>query len=314
MKKCRLLILSTGFVLIIALTFFLWECSQMTETVRQWHSYKEDKELSTQWRKIKPLKKRKGVALVIHGLNLKPEKMNNIIRYLNKTGIDVLNVSLRGHGGNYEANKNISEAEARLDSFRMVDYNLWLQEVREGYDMASQRARRKNVPLYFVGYSLGGLLGCDLFLSNPENSFDGMILFAPALNLKAETYLLKTMMPFPNLVIDSLSPPSYRANSGTPMAAYKALFEAVDHFEKNINQQLNKPALLFIDEDDEFISADGIRDMIRKYKLDQWRLCSVRKDPEVGGSVSHHLIIDPDSVGKKMWEQMTDGIARNLRQ
>ncbi len=204
MKGRRLLILLAGCVLIIALFLCLWECNRMPEIVEQLHCYKE---LSTQWRKIKAFKKRKGVALVVHGLNLKPERMDDIIICLNKIGIDVLNVSLRGHGSNYRANKNIPEAEARLDSFRTVDYKLWLQEVRNGYDIAKKRARRKNVPLYFAGYSLGGLLGCDLFLSNPENSFDGMILFAPALSVKTEAYLLKTMMPFPNLVIDSLSPP-----------------------------------------------------------------------------------------------------------
>ncbi|MEI6127603.1 MAG: hypothetical protein WCQ99_13745, partial [Pseudomonadota bacterium] len=45
--------------------------------------------------------KPKGVALVIHGLNLKPDKMLPIIAPLNAAGIDVLNVSLRGHGSNY---------------------------------------------------------------------------------------------------------------------------------------------------------------------------------------------------------------------
>jgi len=32
------------------------------------------------------------------------------------------------------------------------------------------------------------------------------------------------------------------------MAAYKALFEAVDNFNKNANDKLNKPTLIFIDE------------------------------------------------------------------
>jgi len=55
-------------------------------------------------------------------------------------------------------------------------------------------------------------------------------------------------MPFPNMVIDSLSPIYYRSNEGTPMAAYKAVFEACDYFNKNANDKLNKPTLIFIDE------------------------------------------------------------------
>jgi alpha-beta hydrolase superfamily lysophospholipase len=315
-KGRRILTAGVCSVLIIA---FIWaiiwwvSCGRMPEPIQQQQGYNKGQDLSTQWRNTPAFKKRKGVALVVHGLNLKPERMDAIIIRLNQIGIDVLNVSLRGHGGNYEANKNIPEAEARLESFRTVDYPSWLQEVSSGFDEARVRATRKKVPLFFVGYSLGGLLGCDLVLSNPEKFFDAMILFAPALNIKTETYLLKAMMPFPNLVIDSLSPPSCRANTGTPMAAYKALFEAIDHFEKNINQQLNRPTLLFIDENDEFISCSGIRDMIANHKLDQWRLRIVRKDPEIGDKVSHHLIIDGDSVGKNMWGNMANDMFRHFK-
>ena len=237
----------------IFLMLFWWILDKggIQESVSQRFHYETDRERSAQWRVIRGFKKRRGVALVVHGLNLKPERMEAIIRCLNHFGIDALNLSLRGHGDNFLPRENIPEAEARLESFRTVDYKLWLQEVRRGYDRAKARAQQKSVPLYFIGYSLGGLLGCDLLLSSPETSFEGMILFAPALNVKAESYLLKAMMPFPNLVIDSLSPPRYRANRGTPMAAYKALFEAVNHFENNINRQLNRPTLLFIDEKDE---------------------------------------------------------------
>jgi len=40
-------------------------------------------------------KENKGVALVVHGLNLKPERMESIIADLNDERIDVLNLSLR---------------------------------------------------------------------------------------------------------------------------------------------------------------------------------------------------------------------------
>ena len=64
---------------------------------------------STQWHKIKRTKKVKGVALVVHGLNLKPERMQSIITELNDAGIDVLNLSLRGHGNNYLRNPHLSD-------------------------------------------------------------------------------------------------------------------------------------------------------------------------------------------------------------
>jgi len=73
---------------------------------------------SAHWYLKSPLKRRRGVALVVHGLNLKPERMGPIIRDLNKAGIDALNVSLHGHGDNYVYRDGRDPKEARLDSLR----------------------------------------------------------------------------------------------------------------------------------------------------------------------------------------------------
>jgi hypothetical protein len=55
---------------------------------------------SIRWYKRKNNTKLNGVALVIHGLNTRPDKMESIIAKLNDFGIDCLNLSLRGHGEN----------------------------------------------------------------------------------------------------------------------------------------------------------------------------------------------------------------------
>jgi esterase/lipase len=267
---------------------------------------------STQWFKIARTKKIRGVALVAHGLNLNPERMKSIIVELNDAGIDVLNLSLRGHGNNYLKNNNLSTDEARQESFRTVTYGLWLYEIYNAYLQVRERASQKNVPVFFVGYSIGGLIGCDLILSHPDVTYDRIVLFAPAFNITVESYLLKAMIPFPNIVIDSLSPIYYRANKGTPMAAYKALFEAIDHFNNNVNDKLNKPTLIFIDEKDEFVSRSKLNETIARLNLDQWQIHLVHKDNNVGKNVSHHLMIDRDSVGRKMWKQMKKTIKRHF--
>lgn len=267
---------------------------------------------STQWHKTRKSKRLKGVALVVHGLNLKPERMQCIISELNGAGIDVLNVSLRGHGENYTKNQHLSEAQARLESFQNVTYRLWMNEIYASYLKAKQRARNKGVPLFFVGYSLGGLMGCDLLLLQHDVSYERMILFAPALSITMESYLLKALMPFPNMVIDSLSPIYYRSNEGTPMAAYKSLFEAVDYFNSNDNEKLNKPTIIFIDEKDEFVPFLKIKEIITRKKLDQWQICVVRKDNHISENVSHHLIIDQESIGPQMWQQMKDTIRMHV--
>ena len=155
-------------------------------------------------------------------------------------------------------------------------------------------------------------MGCDLLLLQHDVSYDRMVLFAPALSITVEGHLLKALMPFPNMVIDSLSPIYYRSNAGTPMAAYKALFEAVDNFNKNTNDKLNKPTLIFIDEKDEFVPFVKLNEIITQRKLDRWQVHIVRKDSHIGKNVSNHLIIDKDSVGQQMWNQMKEAIKKHF--
>jgi len=271
----------------------------------QWASASSSEDQAYQWFRKNTAARLRGVAVVVHGLNLKPERMQTVIADLNSAGIDVLNVSLRGHGRNFTWNGSISLDEARLESFRNVSYRLWLDEVRGAYLKARQRAAEKKVPLFFVGYSLGGLLGCNLLLTDSTVSYDRLILFAPALSMTAESYLLKPLMPFPNLVIDSLAPVSYRSNDGTPMAAYKAVFEAVEYFHNNADPRLNIPTAVFLDEKDEFISSSRLQETVARRDLHRWRIHRVQKGPDGSERLSHHMLIDEAGVGRDTWRQMT---------
>jgi alpha-beta hydrolase superfamily lysophospholipase len=312
MKKRLFIMIFILFTIAVVVGFYALSAKRVSKSVLSWTRGVGKEDDSSQWFKIRRTKTTRGVALVVHGLNLRPERMQSIIAELNDAGIDVLNLSLRGHGNNYLNNMNVSSEGARLESFRTVTYSLWLDEIYEAYLKVRERASKRNVPAFFIGYSLGGLMGCNLILSHPDVSYDRMVLFAPALNMTVESYLLKALMPFPNIVIDSLSPKSYRANEGTPMVAYKALFEAIEHFEKNANDKLNKPTLIFIDEKDEFVSCSKLREMIIQRNLDHWQIHIVQKDNDAGEKISHHLIIDRDSVGQQMWKQIKDAIKKHL--
>lgn len=271
-----------------------------------------DDDKAERWYKIKRFKRLKGVALAVHGLNMKPEKMEPVIAGLNQAGIDVLNLSLHGHGGNYVSGEQASEDERRLESFRTVTYELWSNEVYKAYQKVRHKADRRKVPIFLVGYSVGGLLGCDLMVSHRDVTFDRMVLFAPALNVTIESYLLKALVPFPNLVIDSLSPKNYRSNDGTPMAAYKALFEAITNFEKNISDRLNVPTVVFIDAQDEFVSCFRLKDMIAQKKLDRWKVLSIQKDDRVDNRTAHHLIIDESSTGRDTWKHIVNVMKQHV--
>ena len=247
----------------------------------------------------------KGVALVVHGLNLRPDKMQTIISVLAGSGIDVLRLSLRGHGENYTRYPGIDEEQARMEAFKDVTFPLWMDEAYLAYTQVRQKAAQKKVPLFFVGFSLGGLIGLDLLASRLEVQYDRVILFAPAIKLHPLHYLARILAPMSRLVIPSMAPDSYLSNKkGTPVAAYNALFEGLKHFEKHVNRRLNVPTLIYIDEDDEFIPIRAIEKLKNKMQLDQWKLYIVEKDAAADRDSFHHHIIDESSTGKAVWEKM----------
>ena len=265
------------------------------------------------WYNNQSRKETKGIALVIHGLNLRPDKMQSIISVLAESGIDVLRLSLRGHGENYTHQSGIDKEQARLEAFKTVSFPLWLNEAYLAYNQVREKAAQKKVPLFFVGFSLGGLIGLDLFVSRPEVQYDRMILFAPAIKLHPLHYLARILSPMSRLVIPSMAPDTYLSNKkGTPVAAYNALFEGLKHFEKHVSRRLNVPTLIFIDENDEFIPARAIEKLIKEKKLDQWKLYIVEKEATANRDTFHHHIIDESSTGKTVWEKMMAAVKMNL--
>ncbi len=253
-----------------------------------------------------------GVALVIHGLNLRPDKMESIIALLTHSCIDVLSLSLRGHGKNYAQKANVDGSKARMKTFKTVSYKLWIKETYQAYGLAGNRSREKQVPLFLIGFSLGGLMGATLFASYPGVYFNRMVLLAPALHIYTIIYLAKLLSPFPRLVIPSFFIKSYCSNRGTPVAAYNALFEAIEHFNKDMAQKLNVPTIIFIDKQDELVSYRRLKRIIKKGRLHQWKLHLVKKSTTGAKEKMHHLIIDESSIGKDAWNEMRGLIIHHL--
>jgi esterase/lipase len=267
---------------------------------------------TTRWYKRKNPAELNGVALVIHGLNGRPDKMESIIAELTARGIDCLNLSLRGHGENYIPLEKTDSAGARMEAFKSVSYPLWKSEAYQAYQIVKKKGGLYGTPVFFIGFSMGGLLGVDLFASNANVKFDKMVLFAPALKMRNRNNLLKIFSPFPRLVIPSMAHRSYLSNSGTPIAAYNALFEMHDHLANNLDPKINVPTVVFIDKQDELISFSGLQEMVRNQKLDQWKIHPVKKDRTATEIKMHHLIIDEASLGQQMWKEMTDSTIMHL--
>ena len=96
------------------------------------------------------------------------------------------------------------------------------------------------------------------------------------------------------------------------MAAYNVLFETIRHFNKNTGSKLNVPTIVFIDKHDELVSYRGIRRMVEKENLDQWKFHLIQKGNIDVTEKMFHLIIDEPSVGKDVWKEMQAIIIQHL--
>jgi pimeloyl-ACP methyl ester carboxylesterase len=287
--------------------------SAIAQPVAEVPAEDQPENVSMQWFNSPNPEALQGVALVIHGLNLRPDRMAPIIDNLTQSGIDVLGLSLRGHGANYAHRDEMDAAAARLESFKNVSYTLWLNEAYLAYRQVQKRAKQENIPVFLTAFSIGGLIGLDLLISNPDVHFDKMVLLAPAISLHPTIYLERVLSPFPRLVIPSLADDAYLANkNGTPVAAYNALFEALYHFEENAGSKLNIPTLVFIDEQDEFIPLRGLKELVAEHKLDQWQFYIVHQKEEMETGTFHHHIFDSSSTGEAVWQDMMTETTRHL--
>jgi alpha-beta hydrolase superfamily lysophospholipase len=205
---------------------------------------------------------RSAVALLIHGLNLRPTRLLQIANMLSAEGVACLKLALNGHGSPDDAagaERDMREG-ASLESFKSVSHAQWLAEARAAHALARIRAEELGVPLILVGFSLGATLGAELANQpGPAPRFDGMILFAPAFRVHWYTRLLRLLWPFPRLTLKSFSPRRYAANPATPIAAYNALFRSMAALPDRPEQQRVTNALIFIDPKDELVSYRALR-------------------------------------------------------
>lgn len=251
---------------------------------------------------FQPAQKMKAVALVVHGLNNHPEVMLPIVRILNDQGIGVLNVGLTGYVGDFQDLKKVTAEQ-------------WLQDVLAANRVLQTKAQ--NLPQFYVGFSLGALIGETLMNSNLSEKFEFQkaVLFSPALRLRDRSHWVK-MFSFlgKGFTVPSLAPKVYAASWRTPNAAYEALFDLNDIYSQNLvqnSQAINIPTLVFVDPDDELVSAEYLEEMVGVFDLGQWQINEVHKD-KTAGTWFHHVTIDEHAMGKQTWQQMLQKITTFL--
>jgi esterase/lipase len=243
----------------------------------------------------------KAITIVAHGLNLNPKAMMSIVDILNEGRSDVVLMKFYGHRGN-------------IEEMKAVEWQIWFNEMEFAFAQAKKQSIAKNVPIYFVGYSLGGLVG-QHFMQNSDgkNQFDRQVLFAPATCIRKRSKIVKLLFILGSrFVLPSFSPKEYRANYGTSVAAYKALFYMERSIMNNNFIDLNIPTLIFIDKKDELVNYKGILNDIDTYQLDQYIVHELNDEGLGFKNKYHHLIIDELSTGSNNWKFLTEKMSSFL--
>ncbi|MEM1135554.1 MAG: alpha/beta fold hydrolase [Bacteroidota bacterium] len=231
----------------------------------------------------------KAVVMIVHGLNNRAALMRPIAESLADTGINVFVPVLDGHAEDFVKFKNINRED-------------WQNNVIEAYHLSLEKATKNNCSLFFIGYSLGGLLGSLLTAKKLMPKVEKMILLAPALEMTLFSSLLKPLLFFNiNFNIPSRAPGNYRAHPFLPVKAYRTLFELKKQFDEGVLENINIPTLLFIDKKDELVSYKKLVAFIDKYALNNWDL-KILSSKE--GKGIHHMIAEPFYAGANNWQFM----------
>jgi pimeloyl-ACP methyl ester carboxylesterase len=246
----------------------------------------------------------KAVVILAHGLNLRPQKMDGWSKILSSHGAQIIRFALYGHTGD-------------LAHMQSVTPDVWRAQFDEVVNIAKIRAEEDGVPIYFIGFSLGALVGLEWLSRQPPDGdgFKKMVLIAPALSVPwYSRFAIKMLSAFgTGFMLPSRSPEDYRANKGTSVAAYQALFQLKEALEQNNYQNANVDTLVIIDRDDELVDSGDIRSTITQHQLSNWTLEMVDNRFAYTTYGFRHLLVDENAMGKELWGDLSRMVLRHLR-
>lgn len=245
----------------------------------------------------------RGIAVVAHGLNQKPDRMNALAGLLQERGVDVVRVQLHGRPGE----EWLAAGRAR-----------WQAVMLAAYDQARQEAVRRRVPLYFVGFSLGALVNLDLMNAEEAIRYDRMVLLAPGLGFSLSSGLGLRAVSLglgswcPSCVVASDAPEDRRASDSVAAAAFNGVNESTFALAENGLRRSNVPTLVAIDPEDRVVSASALATIIRGDGLDRWRLLHVHPRDAPERDRSRHWIGEPNALGASEWARLREAVLGHL--
>lgn len=287
---------SVKLIIILLMLASLQGCNRLVSHPRtDIKSFDMDRDISIRFPEVnQPVK---AVALIIHGLNFLPNKMDDWALLLAERGAISVRLSLYGHTGD-------------LALMQGVNQDIWRTQVDMGFRRARDLAEEHGVSLVFLGYSLGGLLGVDwVSRQEPHNRlFDKMLLLAPAIATPWYSEMARLVLSEldPELIVFTPSPKEVRANHGSSVNAYRALFNLKSSLEATHFKNANIDTLVMVDRFDELTPFDDIKDIIKKFRLGRWKLETVDNTFAKKNFGFRHLIADRQSVGPLGWSKISE--------
>ncbi len=247
--------------------------------------------------------KPKALVLVAHGLNLKPSRMRALAELVcnAESQYSCRVLSLPGHE---------ELGESRM---RRVSADSWKQRILEEVQQIERLSLEHQVPAYFMGYSLGGLLGEWAISQQSNRVFEKVVLIAPSIATHSYTKVVSYLPMTGKMMLPSKNHPEYRANKGTSISAYRAMFRIMKELRESALRGVDLPTLVFLNPEDELVNHRRLIQWIDESRLSRWRVAFVRDlRPSISPSY-HHLMIDQASMGAEAWTELATGIRDFLR-
>lgn len=232
-------------------------------------------------------------AVMIHGFNLRPSKMDELAQLFKQNGVAVLRVALTGH-------------EDKPNEMQKVSADIWAKDFERAFEEVKTKAN--GAPIYLVGFSLGGLLSTHEWTRLKINEVTGAILFAPAiLTNNTSSWILNIPLP----IFPSLSREGWISHRWTSRKGYEALFQL-----QQTVQGTNKPTLVFLREEDEFVDFQKTKQWIDGNRLNTWKVISLPRKEDLSwrDRFLDHLMITRETAGEAAWKQIEQEVDLFLKQ
>jgi alpha-beta hydrolase superfamily lysophospholipase len=122
-----------------------------------------------------PAQKACGVVLLLHGFTAGPYQFQDLAAHLGHAGLHAYAVRLPGHGARLADGKH-----SFLDLPKSAELNLYQAAAHRALEAAHALADATGVPLYVLGFSMGGAMATGLALQFPQK-IQRLVLVAPLL-------------------------------------------------------------------------------------------------------------------------------------